>query len=267
MMFPRYVRLSLPRLWMRDIVHFGMKSHVVGGNGVMNVAPLIEARRVARSRVNRTSLLTKALALVARNRPEMRQSYIPFPVAHLYQYPKSVATIVVERGWRGESAVFLDQIQAPEDLSLAEIDALYRGMRQRPVEDVGGFRRLIRFTRLPLPIRRGFWRLGLYGSGYLHSRYFGTFSINSIPAPRTEFMQSTTPITMSVIHGYLEPNGDMPLQILVDHRVIDGMTMIRIARELETVLNEQVAAELLQSAGLPAAAPSPRRRANPAEEA
>lgn len=67
-------------------------------------------------------------------------------------------------------------------------------------------------------------------------------------------MLSTTPITMSVIHGYLEPNGDMPLQILVDHRVIDGMTLIRIARELETVLNEQIAAELLQGVASP---PSP----------
>lgn len=266
MMFPRYVRLSLPRLWVRDIVHFAKKSHVVGGNGVMNIAPLVEARRAARSRINRTSLLARGLALVARDRPEMRQSYIPFPVAHLYQYPKSVATIVVERGWRGESAVFFDQIQAPEDLSLDEIDLRYRGMRQMPIESVGGFRRLIRFTRMPLPIRRGFWRLGLYGSGYLHSRYFGTFSINSIPAPRTEFMQSVTPITMSVTHGYLEPNGDMPLQILVDHRVIDGMTLIRIARELETVLNEQIAGELRESADLKAPAAPPRPRAQLAEE-
>jgi len=266
MMFPRYVRLSLPRLWVRDIVHFAKKSDVVGGNGVMNIAPLVEARRAARSRVNRTTLLTRGLALVARNRPELRQSYIPFPVGHIYQHPKSVATIVVERGWRGESAVFVDQIQAPEDLSLDEIDALYRGMRQRPIESVGGFRRLIRVTRLPLPIRRGLWRLALYGSGDLHSRYFGTFSVNSIPAPRTEAMQSVTPITMSVTHGYLESNGDMPLQILVDHRVIDGMGLVRIARELEAVLNEQLAAELRESAGLPVSAVPPRPRMKAADE-
>ena len=227
-----------------------MKSHVVGGNGVMNIAPLAEALRVTGSTIDRTVLLTKALALVARARPEMRQCYMPLPVGHLYQHPNSVATIAVERDWQGEPAVFMDQVEAPEDRPLAEIDALYRAMLQAPLETIAGFRRLIRFTRMPLPLRRGFWRLGLYGSGALHARYFGTFSVAAIPEPRTEYMQLTTPLTLSVIHGFLEPNGDLPLQILVDHRVIDGMNLFRIARELETVLNERIAGELLQ--GVPA---------------
>ncbi len=218
----------------------------------MNIAPLMAARRAARARISRTAFLTKALALVARNRAEMRQSYIPFPAAHLHQSPISVATIMVERGWRGESGLFFEQIQAPEDLSLAAIEGLCRAMRRSPVESVEGFRRLIRVTRMPLPIRRSLWRLALHGSGQLHARYFGTYSIGAISAPRTEVMQAPTPITMSVFHGYLEPNGDMPLQILVDHRVIDGMALVRIARELEAVLNEQFAAELRQGAGLPA---------------
>jgi hypothetical protein len=252
---------------MRDIVHFGRKSDVVGGSGVMNIAPLVEARRAARSSISRTSLLAKGLALVARNRPEMRQSYLPFPAPHLYQSPKSVATIAVEREWRGEPAVFFDQIEAPEDLSLGEIDTKFRAMQLGPVESLAGFRRLIRFTRMPEPIRRGFWRLGLYGSGYLHSRYFGTFSITTIPAPRTEYMQATTPITMSVIQGFLEPSGDLPLSILVDHRVIDGMALVRIARELESVMNEQVAAELLQGAGLPRSQSRPRPAPSLAKEA
>ena len=227
-----------------------MKSHVVGGNGVMNIAPLAEALRVTGSTIDRTVLLTKALALVARDRPEMRQCYMPLPVGHLYQHPNSVATIAVERDWQGEPAVFMDQVEAPEDRPLAEIDALYRAMLHAPLETIAGFRRLIRFTRMPLPVRRGFWRLGLYGSGSLHARYFGTFSVAAIPEPRTEYMQLTTPLTLSVIHGFLEPNGDLPLQILVDHRVIDGMNLFRIARELETVLNERIAGELLQ--GVPA---------------
>jgi hypothetical protein len=239
-----------------------MKSHVVGGNGVMNIAPLAEALRATRSPIDRTALLAKALGLVARDRPEMRQCYMPLPVGHLYQHPNSVATIAVERDWRGEPAVFLDQIEAPEDRPLAEIDALYRAMQQAPLESIGGFRRLIRITRMPLAIRRGFWHFGLYGSGYLHSRYFGTFSISTMPVPRTEYMQTTTPLTMSVIYGFLEPNGDMPLQILVDHRVIDGMNLFRIARELEVALNERIAGELLQ--GMPAArAPSETRSGTP----
>ena len=80
-------------------------------------------------------------------------------------------------------------------------------------------------------------------------------------------MQATTPLTMSVIYGFLEPNGDMPVQILVDHRVIDGMHLVRIARELETALNERIAGELLQGMPAPPAPGETRPGTAVAEEA
>ena len=240
----KHIPLSLSRLWMRDVGHFASHSYAMGMNTTLNVAPLAKERRRHRPPISWTALLVKAVALVGRRVPALRQAFMPFPWPHLYQHPRTVASIVVERGWQGEIGVFFDQVQGPEDLSLAEIDMLIRGIKFLPVESVGGFRRVVRFARMPTPLRRLVCRIALYGSGRLRARYFGTFSINSIPAPRTEVAQSGTPLTLSLFYGYIEPSGDVLIQALWDPRVIDGPPIWRMLSELENTLNGEIVAEL-----------------------
>jgi len=248
MMFPRYRPLSLPRRWVRDIMYFGRKSYWAGGNTVINIASLAAARRAYCPSISHAALLVKAVALVGQRWPQLRQAYMPFPFPHFYLHPHTVATIVVEREWRGEHVVLFDQIQRPEEKSLAEIDRLLRGMKRGPVEGISGFRHLIRMARIPWPIRGLVWRFGLYFSGRLRAKYFGTLSINSIVARRTEIMQSVTPLTFAFYYGVIEPNGDMPLQIIADHRVIDGAPTRRVATELQSILNTELVTELRRDA-------------------
>jgi hypothetical protein len=244
----RYVPLSLPRLLMRDAGHFARPSYAVGMNATLNVSSLAKERRRHRPPIGWTALLAKAVALVACRTPALRQVFMPFPWPHLYQHPRSVATIVVERGWGGEAQVFFDQVQGPEETPLAEIDARIRGLKFAPVESVGAFRRIIRFGRMPTPIRRLICRAALYISGRVRARYFGTFSINSIPAPRTKALQSFTPLTLSFFYGYVEPSGDVLIQVLWDQRVIDGRPIRRMLSELESTLNREIVAELQEQA-------------------
>jgi hypothetical protein len=239
-----YVSLSRPRQFIGDLVHFGKKSHTVGINATLNVATVAKERRQHRPPIGWTALIVKAVALVCRDTPELRRAFLPFPWAHFYQHPHTVASIVSERGWRGESGVFIDQVQRPETLSLQEIDQQIRGMKFRPVESIGGYRRIIRFTKWPTPLRRLVYRLTLYASGRMRAKYFGTFSINSIPAPRTEIMQSVTPLTLSLFYGYIEPNGDVLFQVLWDQRVIDYRPVRRMLDELELTLNGKIVVEL-----------------------
>jgi hypothetical protein len=110
----RYVALSLPRLWMRDVLHFGMKSMVVGGATSIQVARVAEVRRRHQPLISWSAILIKAIALVAKEWPDLRRAYMPFPWAHLYEHPHNVATVVLEREWRNAPAVFFDQIQQPE---------------------------------------------------------------------------------------------------------------------------------------------------------
>jgi hypothetical protein len=161
---------------MRDVVHFGKKSHVVAGNRSINVAQVAATRKTRRPPIGWGAVWVKAVALASRKRPELRIAYLPFPWPRLYLHAHAVATMAVERAWNGARAVFFDQIKRP---SLAEIDVILRGLKRRPVESVGGYRRLNRFSRLPWIVRRPLSGFALQWSGWLRSQYFGTYSVHS----------------------------------------------------------------------------------------
>jgi hypothetical protein len=240
----RFRRLSLQRRWIADLAAACAATPVVGAERVLRVGEAANARRAVLQPPGWTAIIIKAYALVAARRPALRRVLVSLPWPHLYESPVSVVSVIVERTWHGESAVFFDQIRAPETMALADIDRAVQGMRQRPIESVGGYRRLIRFTRLPLLLRRCLWRIGLRGSGYLHARYFGTFSINSITLPRAGVVQSISPITMSLINMPLEPSGQMRICGVFDHRVLDGMEVGRALGEIEAAINGEITAEL-----------------------
>jgi hypothetical protein len=242
--FPRYVRLTLPRLWIRDTVYFGTKSMNVGGSTVLRVSAVMAARRNNQPLVSWNAILIKALALTSKKWPQLKRAYIAFPWPHLYEHPHCVATVVVEREWQGARCVFFDQIHAPESKSLRELDQELTGIKNLKIEAVGGFRRLIRITRLPLPLRRLIWLIALRGSGRLKSRYFGTFSINSLTSRHGRTTQSVSPVTVSFEYAPIQPGGDMPFQIFVDHRVMDGVTVHRLCADLQAILDGTIVDEL-----------------------
>lgn len=244
----RWSPVPLHRRWMRDVVHFGKKSHVVAGNWSINVAQVAAARKARRPPIGWGAIWVKAVALASRNRPELRIAYLPFPWPRLYLHPHAVATMVVEREWNGERAVFFDQIKRPELLSLVEIDDILRGLKRRPVESVGGYRRLIRFSRLPWIVRRPLWSFALQWSGWLRSQYFGTYSVHSFPVRRAQVMQSTTPLSFSLIYGLRNADGDLLAQLLMDHRIVDGLTSHRIMLAIEAAMKEDIIAELTAAA-------------------
>lgn len=236
--------LPLHRRWMSDIMHFGKRAHVVAGNWTVDVATVAAARRRARPAPGWGAIWVKAVALASRQWPELRSACLPYPWPRLYRHPHAVATLVVEREWRGRSAVFFDQVQRPETLSLHDIDVILRGLRRRPVESVGGYRRLIRYARLPFVLRRPVWTFALKWSGRLRSRYFGTFSVHSFPVRGAEVMQSTTPISFSLIYGLPDAAGNVRLQVMMDHRLLDGLTAHRIVRAIEAAMKNEIVAEL-----------------------
>jgi hypothetical protein len=229
---------------MSDVVHFGRKSHVVAGNWTINVAPVAAARKTARPPIGWGAIWVKAVALACRQWPELRTAYLPFPWPRMYRHARAVATMVVEREWNGRACVFFDQIKGPDSLSLREIDIILKGLRRRPVETVGGYRRLIRFSRLPWIVRRPLWSFALRWSGRLRSEYFGTYSVHSFPVRRAQVMQSTTPISFSLIYGLVNPDGDVLVQLLMDHRIVDGLTSHRIMLAIEAAMKEKIVAEL-----------------------
>src|SRR5579864_4603640 len=93
----RSLSLSLPRRFIGDLLHFARKVPTVPVQRRMNIAPLQAARRQAVPRPSWCSLFTKAYAMVAAARPELRRAYLSFPWPHLYEHSISVASVAIER--------------------------------------------------------------------------------------------------------------------------------------------------------------------------
>jgi hypothetical protein len=244
----RYRSVPLHRRWINDIIHFGKKSQVMGVTWRINVAPLVAARAGRQPAIGWAAIWMKALALVGRRRPELRTAYLPFPWARLYVHPECICSIVIDRTWNGASALFFEQIARTATQPLAVLDANLRNLKQVPVESVGSFRRLIRFAKPPVIVRRTLWSMMLYWSGPLRTKYIGTYALNPFPTGGT-VTQSAMPISFVFYFGLVEPNGDMQIQVFYDHRITDGIEVYRMLRDVEATMNRDIVAELGQAAG------------------
>ena len=107
--------LSVPRRIMGDLMSFAKAIPSVPVQRPMNVAPVMSARaRLGRNAPGWCAIFTKAFGLMAREFPELRRAYIPFPRAHLYEHPCSIASIAIEREYQGEPGVFWAHLAAPK---------------------------------------------------------------------------------------------------------------------------------------------------------
>ncbi len=247
----RVVPLSRPRRLITDLMYFAAGVPTVPVQRRMALGPLVAARRAAPLRPSWTAVFTKAFALTAAEFPELRRAYCKFPWPHLYEYPASVAAVTVERDYHGEKAVFTVRIKDPASLTLAEIADRIRRGTETPVEQVKDFRRALRVSGLPRPVRRLLWWLGL-NIGRQRANYFGTFGVSVYSALGAESLHPLSPLTATLNYGVIAVDGTVEVRLIYDHRVLDGATVARALARLEAVLNDELLAEL-RSCGVRAA--------------
>lgn len=217
---------------------------VVAGERVIRVRTAADSRKAIGLAIGWNTMIVKALGEVSMRVPEFRRAYLPYPWPRLYEAPHSVASIILDREYEGEHATFMAPLLHPERLSLAALQAKLDRLKTAPFQEVGAFRRLIRNTKFPLPIRRLLWSTGMYWSGLFRARTFGTFAVNSVAGSRARMLTMTTPITSCLYYNVVSRDGEMPVQLAFDHRVFDGYTAGLVVSELERVLNNEISAEL-----------------------
>jgi hypothetical protein len=238
------VSLSLPRRLVCDLLHFAKAVPSVP------VQRQVEVGRLRRARARMTcppgwcAIFTKAFAIVALREPALRRAYFSFPYPHLYEHPHSVASVAIEREYQGERGVFVGALRGPERQSLAKLEAALAALKERPVQAVPRFRRELRVSRLPLPVRRLVWWLGLNASGARRAKYMGTFGVSVYSALGAESLHPISPLTSTLTYGVIGANGRVPVRLVYDHRVLDGATVARALGLLEQVLDEEILAEL-----------------------
>jgi len=250
----RTLALSVPRRIMCDLLAFARAIPSVPVQRHMNVAPLAAARSRLAVAPGWCAIFAKAYGIMASQHPEFRRSYQPLPRPHLYEYPFSSASIAIERDFQGEPAVFWGLLRCPEQQSLHHIQAYLRRWKETPVERVGRFRRALFLGRLPRPLRRAAWWLGLNLSGVTRAKLMGTFGISVYSGLGAESLHPLSPLTTTLNYGVVQADGTVSVRIVYDHRVMDGATVARALGCLESVLNGEIVAELAQESAASQAA-------------
>jgi hypothetical protein len=241
----RSIPLSLPRRFVIDLAHFARAVPSVPVRRQMVLADVAGARLASPRRMSWAAVFLKAFSLVAARRPELRRCYLSWPRPRLYEHPENVAAISVERKFEGEDAVLIALRPHPERASLIALDAWVRSLKMAPIGDVPSFRRLLRITRLPWPVRRLAWWAASNAHGIWHAKNLGTFGLSTVAAAGATLPNLLSPLATTLNYGPVDPDGACEVTLTFDHRVLDGAPAARALADLEAALAGPVRDELL----------------------
>ena len=242
-MLGRWIGLSPPRRFLVDLLHFAAKIPTVPVQRQMMIGDVVAARKEIADRPGWSAIFMKAYALVCREMPALRRALLRVPWTHLREYPRTIASIAVERDYRGEPAVFFGRIKHPETATLAELQGIIRHFSEAPIDSVRTFQKMLALAKLPRLLRRALMWLGL-NCPPQRPYQFGTFGLSVYSALGAESLHPLSPLTTTLNYGVIGDDGSVPVRIVYDHRVLDGATVARALARLEEVLNGPILAEL-----------------------
>lgn len=236
--------LSLGRRLASDAFAHSCPHSIAAAERTMRLADVVAARAAASPRPSWGAIMTKAFALAARNHPEMRQVYLSFPWGHLCEYETQVAAVVVVRRVGDEDIVFLAPIRAPDQQPVIELDRQLRHFQEAPIAEIGAFRTALRIARLPSFLRRVLWPLGLNLPG-IRLRKLGSYWVSTMSPFGAKALLVPTLGGPVVHYGALDDAGNMPVALVVDHRVLDGAVAGFTLMEMEQALHREIHTELV----------------------
>jgi hypothetical protein len=236
-------KISMPRRLVADLMHASVRVPFVSLTRSVNVRSLLEARAQAARPPGWAAIFVKAFALVAREQPILRTLYVKWPLPGFFELPRSVAMVAIARTEDGEDCVLPQRITAPDEIALAQVDALIRHAKEAPISDVPAFRKMLLVTRLPLPLRRMLWAIGL-NLGRQRANFFGSFGVTSVAAYGPGELHALSPGPFVLSYGVVGPDQSLDVVLRWDHRVTDAAPMAKALTRLEQVLNSEIAAEI-----------------------
>jgi hypothetical protein len=139
--------------------------------------------------------------------------------------------------------VLLQRVSAPDEMPLSEVDAVLQHAKEAPIDQVPAFRKMLMATRLPLPIRRLLWWIGLNWARQ-RANYFGSFGVTSVAAFGPGELYALGPGPFVLSYGVAEPDQTIDVILRWDHRITDAALIARVLTRLEQVLNGEISAEL-----------------------
>jgi hypothetical protein len=236
-------KITIPRRLVADLMHASMRVPFVSLARPLNIRGLLEARAQVPQPPGWAAIFVKAFALVARDQPVLRTLYVKWPWPAFYELPRSVAMVAIARVEDGQDCVLPQKVTAPDEMPLAEVDALIRHAKNAPIEQVPAFRKMLRATAMPLPLRRLLWAIGL-NFGRQRANYFGSFGITSVAAYGAGELHALSPGPFVLSYGVEKPDQSIEVVVRWDHRITDAALIAKTLTRLEQVLNNEIAGEL-----------------------
>jgi hypothetical protein len=233
----------MPRRLVADLMHASIRVPFVSLTRPLNVRQLLEARALAEQPPGWAAIFVKAFSLVAKEEPVLRTLYAKWPWPSFYELPRSVAMIAIARVEDGQDCVLPQKVTAADTLPLTEIDAQIRHAKDAPIDQVPAFRKILLATRLPLPLRRLIWLIGL-NFGRQRANYFGSFGVTSVAAYGAGELHALSPGPFILSYGVVEQDLTIDVVIRWDHRITDAALVAKALTRLEQVLNTEISAEL-----------------------
>lgn len=225
-----------------DLLRFHREIPLCAHDRLMNLSSVMQARGECVQRISWPALFIKAYALVAKEIPELRQTWYSWPWAHIYQHSGSVATLTVQREHNGEPWLFWGLIRSPENLSLQEIQLQIDQFRNEPIQSV--FEKQWRLAHLPTFLRRCVWWWNLKIETRKRAKRLGTFFVSTLSGLGAEIQLPPSVQTGCLTYGPLDDHNVARVTLAYDHRIMDGALVARILQRLEGTLNETLTAEL-----------------------
>jgi hypothetical protein len=236
-------KISMPRRLVADLMHASIRVPFVSLSRPLNVRQLLEARALAAQPPGWAAIFVKAFSLVAKDEPILRTLYAKWPWPSFYELPRSIAMVAIARVEDGQDCVVPQKVPAADELPLTEIDVQIRHAKDAPIGEVPAFRKILRVTRLPLPLRRLMWLIGL-NFGRQRANWFGSFGVTSVAAYGAGELHALSPGPFILSYGAVEPDQTIDVVIRWDHRITDAALIAKALTRLEQVLNTEIAAEL-----------------------
>jgi hypothetical protein len=234
--------VSCNRALVLDLLALSARHAYFPAEQTFEIAEVAALRATVRRRISWTVLFLKAYATVAAEIPQLRQAYCRWPWARLCECGENVGMVTINREHHGEDRLCWGRFMSPETQSLADLQGALDAYQGEPVERI--FRRQVRLSRIPAPLRRLALWLNLNFSRRRRAKRLGTFSISTLAGQQTLNRFHPTLLTTSLTWGPLDESGRALVTLVCDHRVLDGALAARVLSTLQAVLRGSIAEEL-----------------------
>ncbi len=252
--------LSASRALVCDILHYDRRMPSFAHSRELDLAELDELRHRANRRISWSVLFLKAYGLLSAENPLLRQTLIEWPWPHIYEHPQTIGTLALSRMYEGGPRLFWMRQRQPESRSLVELQGELERYQAAPIE--GLFRKQLRASRLPTPLRRLGWWCTFNLSGHKRAARLGTFALTTLAGQGATIDRPPSIHTTTLTYGPLDEWGRSRVTITYDHRLVDGLAIAGCLARLEQWLRGPIVQELQQISLRP---PRPHHRRDAAK--